>query len=41
MSSSCLGPIMADVAGYTITEEEKEKLSRPEIGGVILFRRNY
>ncbi|QRN41217.1 MAG: beta-N-acetylhexosaminidase [Neisseriaceae bacterium] len=41
MSSSFLGPIMADVGGYSLTEREKRRLLRPEIGGVILFRRNY
>ncbi|MDF7676371.1 beta-N-acetylhexosaminidase [Neisseriaceae bacterium ESL0693] len=35
------GPIMADVAAYSLTDEEKQRLSHPAIGGVILFRRNY
>lgn len=35
------GPIMADVAGLALTEEEKQRLQDPSIGGVILFRRNF
>ncbi len=35
------GPVMADIAGTTLTEAEKKRLLDPAIGGVILFRRNY
>ena len=35
------GPVMADVAAYHLTEEEKQRLLDPAIGGVILFRRNF
>ncbi|XDZ52614.1 beta-N-acetylhexosaminidase [Neisseriaceae bacterium CLB008] len=35
------GPIMADVAGFTLSNEEKQRLLNPNIGGVILFRRNF
>lgn len=35
------GPIMADVLGFSLTEEEKKRLLNPAIGGVILFRRNF
>lgn len=35
------GPIMADVAALALSEAEKQRLSHPAIGGVILFRRNY
>ena len=32
---------MADVAAYTLSSEERERLLDPAIGGVILFRRNF
>jgi beta-N-acetylhexosaminidase len=35
------GAVMADVAAYVLSEEEKQRLSHPAIGGVILFRRNF
>ena len=35
------GPVMADVAAYHLTEEEKQRLLDPAVGGVILFRRNF
>ncbi|WP_036496333.1 beta-N-acetylhexosaminidase [Neisseria sp. oral taxon 020] len=35
------GPVMADVAAHTLSEEEKRRLLHPAIGGVILFRRNF
>ena len=43
MPSVCLprGPIMADVAAHRLSEEEKQRLLHPAVGGVILFRRNY
>lgn len=36
-----IGPIMLDVAGLTLTQDEMEKLNHPNTGAVILFSRNY
>lgn len=35
------GPVMADVAAFSLTDEERRRLCQPAIGGVILFRRNF
>jgi beta-N-acetylhexosaminidase len=36
-----LGPVVVDVAGFTLTESERARLRRPLVGGVILFARNF
>lgn len=36
-----LGPLMVDLEGTTISETEKSLLLKPEVGGVILFTRNF
>jgi len=35
------GPVMADISGIELTQQEKERLCNPAIGAVILFSRNY
>ena len=36
-----LGPLMVDLEGSTINETEKVLLMQPEVGGIILFSRNF
>lgn len=36
-----LGPVMVDLQGTALTESERRRLLRPEVGGVLLFTRNY
>lgn len=36
-----LGPLMIDIAGTQLTDIDRERLSHPLVGGIILFSRNY
>jgi beta-N-acetylhexosaminidase len=36
-----LGAVVVDVAGFSLTQEERARLLHPDAGGVILFARNF
>ena len=36
-----LGPVMVDVSGLVLTDDDRQRLLHPFVGGVILFARNF
>jgi beta-N-acetylhexosaminidase len=36
-----LGPVLVDVAGLELNPDDIERLQHPQVGGVILFARNF
>lgn len=36
-----LGPVMCDIQGIELTQNDRKRLLKPQVGGIILFSRNY
>ncbi len=36
-----LGPVIVDIAGFTLTHDDEQLLQDPWVGGIVLFTRNY
>lgn len=41
MNEALIGPVILDIQGLTLTQEDEEILKHPHVGGVIFFSRNY